>query len=81
MSSLLTSVLYVIILSSALDLVSSSTPKGLIALFNIFPALIAKVFWPYLSNGTIRYKRRIYGCTAASWTGMVVSAQPFTQYH
>jgi battenin len=33
-------VLYVIILSAALDLVPATTPKGLVAFFNIFPALI-----------------------------------------
>jgi hypothetical protein len=63
----------VIILSAALDLVSNSTPKGLVAFFNIFPALIAKVGWPYISKGRIRYKRRICGCAALSFTGMLVS--------
>jgi battenin len=33
-------VLYVIILSAAMDLVPATTPKGLVAFFNIFPALI-----------------------------------------
>ncbi len=70
---LLNNVLYVIILSAALDLVPASVPKGIVAFFNIFPALIAKVAWPYLSDGHIRYKRRIYACTMLSWTGMVVS--------
>lgn len=37
---LLNNVLYVIILSAALDLVPASTPKGIVAFFNIFPALI-----------------------------------------
>lgn len=36
----LMSVLYVIILSAALDLVPSTVPKGLVAFFNIFPALL-----------------------------------------
>jgi battenin len=30
----------VIILSAALDLVPATTPKGIVAFFNIFPALI-----------------------------------------
>ena len=62
----------VIILSAALDLVSTSTPKGLVAFFNIFPALIAKVGWPYLLKGRIRYRRRICACAALSFTGMLV---------
>lgn len=37
---LLNNVLYVIILSAALDLVPATTPKGIVAFFNIFPALI-----------------------------------------
>ena len=67
------SVVQVIILSAALDLVSTSTPKGVVAFFNIFPALIAKVGWPYISNGRIRYRRRILACAALSFTGMLVS--------
>ena len=70
---LLNNVLYVIVLSAAQDLVPSNTPKGVVAFFNIFPALIAKVAWPYLSDGHIRYNRRIMCCTGLSWLGMVVS--------
>lgn len=66
-------VLYVIILSAALDLVPASTPKGLIAFCNITPALIAKVTWPYLLKGTIRYNRRVIGCCLMSFLGMIVS--------
>nr|XP_031861448.1 protein BTN1 [Kwoniella shandongensis]KAA5528520.1 protein BTN1 [Kwoniella shandongensis] len=71
---LLNNVLYVIILSAALDLVSSTTPKGLVALFNIFPALLTKVVWPLVSNGKIQYARRIGFCTACSWLGIVTIA-------
>ena len=69
----LTPVLYVIILSAALDLVPASTPKGVVALFNIFPALLTKVLWPLISSGEIQYKRRVLFCTACSWLGIVVS--------
>lgn len=65
-------VLYVIILSAALDLVSADTPKGVVALFNIFPALITKVVWPLLSNGKIRYTTRVGFCTLCSWFGIMV---------
>ncbi|GHJ86734.1 hypothetical protein NliqN6_3136 [Naganishia liquefaciens] len=70
----LNNILYVIILSAALDLVPPSTPKGLVAFFNIFPSLTTKLLWPYLVPGNPRYKRRILVCTAASWSGMVLIA-------
>ncbi|KAI0752633.1 batten's disease protein Cln3 [Daedaleopsis nitida] len=71
---LINNVLYVIILSAALDLVPPSTPKGIIAFCNIFPALVAKLGWPYLLKGRIRYARRLIGCTAISVCGMLVVA-------
>ena len=65
-------VLYVIILSAALDLVPPSTPKGIIAFCNIAPALVAKVAWPYILKGRIHYSRRLIGCCILSFLGMVV---------
>ncbi|EIN10244.1 batten's disease protein Cln3 [Punctularia strigosozonata HHB-11173 SS5] len=67
-------VLYVIILSAALDLVPPATPKGIIAFCNIAPSLVAKVGWPYVLKGRIRYTRRLLGCCALSVSGMVVVA-------
>lgn len=67
-------VLYVIILSAALDLVPPSTPKGIIAFCNIAPALVAKVGWPYFLKGRIRYARRVVGCCLLSFFGMLVSS-------
>ena len=72
-SSELAPVLYVIILSAALDLVPPSTPKGIIAFCNIAPALVAKVAWPYILKGKIRYTKRIIGCWLMSTLGMFVS--------
>jgi len=44
-------VLYVIVLSAALDLVPASTPKGLVALCNIAPSLVYVAPFPsVLSN-------------------------------
>ena len=74
LSGLSSPVLYVIILSAALDLVPASTPKGLIAFCNIAPSFLAKVGWPYLLKGTIRYNRRVVGCCIMSVLGMVVSS-------
>jgi len=71
---LINNVLYVIILSAALDLVPPSTPKGIIAFCNIFPALLAKVGWPYILKGRIRYAKRLIGCCIVSVTGMIVVA-------
>ena len=66
-------VLYVIILSAALDLVPPSTPKGIIAFWNIAPSIVAKFSWPYVLKGRIRYVRRNEGCCFLSVTGMIVS--------
>ncbi|EJD51881.1 batten's disease protein Cln3 [Auricularia subglabra TFB-10046 SS5] len=71
---LINNVLYVIILSAALDLVPPNTPKGIIAFCNIAPALVAKVGWPYLLKGRIRYMKRLIGCCALSVLGMIVVA-------
>ncbi|OCH94654.1 batten's disease protein Cln3 [Obba rivulosa] len=71
---LINNVLYVIILSAALDLVPPSTPKGIIAFCNIFPALLAKLGWPYILKGRIRYAKRLVGCTVISVSGMLVVA-------
>lgn len=71
---LINNVLYVIILSAALDLVPPSTPKGIIAFCNITPALIAKIGWPYLLKGRIRYARRLIGCAMLSSFGMIIVA-------
>ncbi|KAF8909209.1 batten's disease protein Cln3 [Mucidula mucida] len=71
---LINNVLYVIILSAALDLVPPSTPKGIIAFCNIAPALVVKVGWPYVLKGRIRYKKRVFGCCILSVLGMMVVA-------
>ncbi|GAB1520316.1 battenin CLN3 protein [Rhizoctonia solani] len=71
---LMNNVLYVVILSAALDLVPPSTPKGIIAFCNIAPSLIAKVGWPYFLRGKIRYTKRLLSCCALSVTGMLIVA-------
>ncbi|KAI6015043.1 batten's disease protein Cln3 [Pisolithus orientalis] len=71
---LINNVLYVIILSAALDLVPPSTPKGIIAFCNISPGLIANVGWSYILKGRIKYTRRIVGCSLLSFIGMLAVA-------
>ncbi|KAF8639182.1 hypothetical protein AX17_001668 [Amanita inopinata Kibby_2008] len=71
---LINNVLYVIILSAALDLVPPSTPKGIIAFCNIAPGLVAKIGWPYILKGRIQYAKRLIGCCLLSASGMIVVA-------
>ncbi|KZT60025.1 batten's disease protein Cln3 [Calocera cornea HHB12733] len=71
---LINNVLYVIILSAALDLVPPSTPKGIIAFANIAPAMVSKVVWPYALKGRIRYAQRVWACTLLSFAGMIIVA-------
>ncbi|GAA5854004.1 hypothetical protein JCM9279_003759 [Rhodotorula babjevae] len=71
----LNNIIYVVILSAALDLVDkASTPKGLILFVNIAPALLVKVGWPYFVPGPARYARRVGWCTALSFGGILVVA-------
>ncbi|PWN33942.1 batten's disease protein Cln3 [Meira miltonrushii] len=66
--------IYVVILTAALELIPKGTPTGLVAFFNIFPALIAKAIWPYVLKGTVRYTRRIWSCVSMSFVGLLVIA-------
>jgi len=69
---LLNNVLYVIIISAALDLVPSDVPTGVILVADITPSLLVKIGWPYFVQGQIRYARRILSCSALSFAGMMV---------
>lgn len=61
---------------------NSDLAKGIIAFCNIAPALAAKVGWPYLLKGRVRYRKRIAGCCALSALGMVVRLLPYcVLYH
>ncbi|GAA5955657.1 hypothetical protein JCM21900_005075 [Sporobolomyces salmonicolor] len=71
----LNNVLYVVILSAALDLVDkASTPKGLILFANIAPSLIVKLGWPYFVPGEPRYRKRVIACSAVSFAGILIVA-------
>ncbi|PWN30353.1 batten's disease protein Cln3 [Jaminaea rosea] len=71
---LLNNALYVVILTSALELLPQGVPTGLVALANIGPALVAKAIWPYALKGRVRYARRVWACTALSTAGILVVA-------
>ncbi|GAA5873953.1 hypothetical protein JCM3774_004050 [Rhodotorula dairenensis] len=71
----LNNIIYVVILSAALDLVDqASTPKGIILLVNITPALLVKIGWPYFIHGAPRYGRRVAWCSILSFIGIIIVA-------
>lgn len=65
---------YVVILSAAQDLVPSNLPVGVVLFVNIFPSLCAKLGWPYLVRGTVRYAKRVIACTCMTLGGMLLVA-------
>ncbi|KDN44955.1 batten's disease protein Cln3 [Tilletiaria anomala UBC 951] len=71
---LLNNSLYVVILTAALELLPKGVPTGVVAFANIFPALIAKVLWPYVLKGRVRYTKRIWSCSGISFVGMLMIA-------
>ncbi|GAA6003343.1 hypothetical protein JCM10207_000285 [Rhodosporidiobolus poonsookiae] len=78
----LNNIIYVVILSAALDLVDkASTPKGLILLVNIAPALLVKLGWPYFVPGPTRYSRRVASCAAISFLGILIVALSPTLFY
>ncbi|TVY14660.1 Protein btn-1 [Lachnellula arida] len=64
---------YVIILTSALDLVGASTPKSLVLLLDVLPSFLTKLLAPYFIH-RIPYPVRILSFTALSATGMFLIA-------
>lgn len=70
---LLNNVLYVVILSAAVDLVGATTPKAVVLLADVVPALLAKVSAPFYIH-SIPYRYRIYSLVALSFCGMQLIA-------
>ncbi|KAJ4356169.1 battenin CLN3 protein [Didymosphaeria variabile] len=70
---LINNVLYVIILSAALDLVGPNVPKGLVLLADVIPSFVTKLCAPYFIH-KIPYNIRILGFCALSACGMLVIA-------
>lgn len=72
---LINNVLYVVILSAAMDLVDPKTPKSLILLFDILPSLLVKLISPFHIH-KIKYDHRIVAIMIMSMIGMIcVSSQ------
>ncbi|KAI9723208.1 MAG: hypothetical protein M1812_001090 [Candelaria pacifica] len=70
---LINNVLYVIILSSALDLVGPSVPKGVVLLADVLPSFLTKLLAPYFIH-TIPYPVRILIIVSLSIIGMLLVA-------
>lgn len=65
--------LYVIILSSALDLVGPAVPKSLVLLFDVVPSFLVKLTAPYYIH-LVPYNLRILAFVALSTCGMLLVA-------
>lgn len=70
---LINNVLYVIILSAALDLVGPRVPKGIVLLADVLPSFFVKLTAPYYIHN-ISYPTRILTFVALSMGGMVLIA-------
>ncbi|CCG22619.1 Yhc3 protein [Candida orthopsilosis Co 90-125] len=68
---LLNNILYVIILSAAIDLVGSATPKGVVLLADIMPSFTFKLVAPFFIH-LIPYKTRLFSLVGLSSTGMLL---------
>ncbi|KNG44995.1 protein btn1 [Stemphylium lycopersici] len=70
---LINNVLYVIILSAALDLVGPNVPKGVVLLADVIPSFLTKLCAPYFIH-KIPYSVRILVFVALSACGMLIIA-------
>ncbi len=70
---LINNVLYVIILSSALDLVGPSVPKGVVLLADVLPSFLTKLLAPYFIHA-IPYPIRVLIIVSLSICGMLLIA-------
>ncbi|OCK80845.1 batten's disease protein Cln3 [Lepidopterella palustris CBS 459.81] len=70
---LINNVLYVIILSAALDLVGPSVPKGVVLLADVIPSFLTKLVAPYFIH-KVPYHVRILVFVALSACGMLLIA-------
>ncbi|KAI5954802.1 BTN1 [Candida theae] len=68
---LLNNILYVIILSAAIDLVGSATPKGVVLLADVMPSFTFKLVAPFFIH-LIPYKVRLYSLVGLSSSGMLL---------
>ncbi|BFZ56481.1 battenin CLN3 protein [Savitreella phatthalungensis] len=67
----LNNVIYVEILSAALDLVGPTTPKAVVLLFNICPAVLVKAVAPLVFQ-LISHNKRVAGVVVTNFVGMLL---------
>ena len=72
-AGLINNVLYVIILSAALDLVGPGVPKGVVLLADVVPSFFMKLCAPYFIQ-PVPYSTRILAFVALSSVGMLLIA-------
>lgn len=70
---LVNNVLYVLILSAAVDLVGSTVPKGVVLLADVLPSFVVKLSAPFYMH-LFPYKYRIYTLVVLSFFGMILVA-------
>ena len=70
---LINNVLYVIILSAALDLVGPDVPKAMVLLFDVVPSFVTKLIAPYFIH-VVPYSVRIVSFVVISTIGMLLIA-------
>ncbi|KAF8537508.1 batten's disease protein Cln3 [Trichophaea hybrida] len=70
---LINNVIYVIILSAALDLVGPTLPKAIVLLADVVPSLFVKLIAPYLIH-LLPYRIRVLILVALSFVGMQLVA-------
>lgn len=77
---LLNNILYVVILSAAIDLVGSLTPKAIVLLADVLPSFLVKLTAPFFIH-LIPYHFRVWSLVGMSTLGMlVVSLAPFISW-
>ncbi|KAK3828090.1 MAG: CLN3 protein-domain-containing protein [Benniella sp.] len=65
--------IYVVILSAAVDLVGAKVPKGVVLLADIAPSLLAKMTAPYFIH-RVPYPVRVMFCASLSFSAVVLIA-------
>lgn len=68
---LVNNVLYVVILSAAVDLVGPTTPKAIVLMADVLPSFLCKITSPFFIH-LVPYSVRIYGLVLLSFTGMLI---------
>ncbi|KAG0069288.1 battenin CLN3 protein [Linnemannia elongata] len=71
---IINNIIYVVILSAAVDLVGAKVPKGIVLLADIAPSLLVKMVAPYFVY-RIPYSTRVVLCASLSFSAVVLIAQ------